>query len=511
VVARELAERGAKVLVLEVGARPDPHAIPTARPDWEQRIDAYTPGDPRRDRIVYGPGLDPKFEISRYKGVGGSTMHYEGFCTRVHPADLRRRSELGLGADWPLAYTDLAPLYDRVEARLGISGVLDNPFDPPRKPYPNPAIAMSCAVARVKRGCDALGLHACHAPLAILSRPAPERGDCNFCGGCWAGCMRGAISNAWQAYLRGAEGKGLEIRTGAMVTRVLVREDGKTVEGVEYLDDDGALQRRRARVVALCGNAVETPRLLLRSARPDHPDGLANGSGAVGRYFSLHTVVSAVGLLAERVDAYKGPNINGMVQDFYDHRAGRGFAGGYVVALRNAELGPLNFEFRHARPRGLFGKDLLRFMDERFGHSVTIDAYGEFFATVHDRVTLDPEVKDSFGLAAPRIDIRLRGNEHAMLDHMEKTLREILDACGAEDPTVRERGFLKTNLMGSCRMGSDPKQSVADAFGETHDVANLFIADGSLLPTSTPSNPTLTLQALATRVSDRIAERLRQG
>jgi len=509
VVARELTGRGASVVVLDVGERPDRSAIPTALPDWEQRVGAFTPGDSKRDRIVYGPGVEPDFEVSRYKGIGGSTMHYEGFCSRVHPADLRRATRVGVGVDWPLAYSDLAPLYDRVEARLGLSGALDNPFDPPRGPYPNPAIPMSCAVKNMKRGCDALGLHACHAPLAILSRRTPERGDCNFCGGCWAGCMRGAISNAWQAYLRDAEEGGAEIRTGSMVTRILVHEDGKRAVGVEYLDASGELQHQPAKVVAVCANAVETPRLLLRSERADHPDGLANGSGLVGRHFSLHTVVSVVGFLDERVDAYKGPNINGMVQDFYEHRDDRGFAGGYVVALRNAELGPVNFEIRHVRPRGLFGKDLLRFMDERFGHSVTIDAYGESFSTADDRVTLDPKVKDSFGLAAPRIDVRLRENEHAMLDHMEKSLREILEATGATDVVAREKGMLKTHLMGTCRMGADPTNSVTDSFGESHEVANLFIADGSLFPSSTPSNPTLTIQALATRASDRIAERLK--
>jgi len=511
VVADALVAAGASVLVLEVGGRPNRSAIPTASPDWEHRVTDFTPMNRRRDRIVLGPGLDPDFFISRFKGLGGSTMHYEGFCTRVHPSDLRRRSEVGLGADWPLRYEELVPLYDRVEARLGLSGALDNPFDPPRRPYPNPAIAMSCAVQHMKRASESLGLHPCHAPMAILSRPSGDQNSCNFCGGCWAGCMRSAISNAWQAYLKRAEGQGATLRTDAMVTRVIAREDGKHVDGVEYLDADGALHRVHARVVALCGNAIETPRLLLGSARPDHPDGLANGSGLVGRYFSLHTVVSLAGLLDERVDAYKGPNINGMLQDFYDHQQDRSFAGGYVIALRNAEMGPLHFELRYARPQRLFGAELLRMMEEKFGHSVTVDAYGEFFATKDDRVTLDAEEKDPFGLPLPRIDIALRENEHAMLDHMEASLRDIIGAAGIANPEVREKGLLRTHLMGTCRMGRDAKESVTDPFGETHDVANLFVADGSLFPGTTPSNPTLTIQALATRVAGRIAERLKQS
>lgn len=510
VVAQELAERGLRVVVLEVGQRADRSRISTPRPDWEQHIGDFTPGDPARDRVSLAPECDPTFHLNRFKGVGGSTMHYEGFCTRVHPDDLRRRTQLGLGADWPIGYDTLAPLYDEVEKMLGLSGRLDNPFDPPRAPYPNPALEMSCAVQRVKKGCDALGLHAAHAPMAILSRPGSGRGACNFCGGCWAGCFQGAISNAAQTYVPRALAKGAELRTGCMATRVVLAKDGKTVAGVEYLDGRQALHLQKARAVAICGNAVETARLLLLSRRPDHPDGLANGSGLVGRYFTGHTRVSLQALFAERVDAYKGPNINGMVQDFYDHADGRGFAGGYVIALRNAELGPLAFYERWARPGARMGRELLTFMDREFGHSVSISAYGEHFATADDRVTLDPNEKDPFGLPIPRISIRRRDNEHAMQRHMERTLRAILDAAGGREIALRdEPEIMGTHLMGTCRMGENPLTSVTDSFGETHDVKNLFVADGSLFPSTTPSNPTLTIQALATRVARRIAERAR--
>jgi choline dehydrogenase-like flavoprotein len=512
VVAKELAERGLRVVVLEVGEHADRSRIPTPRHDWEHRLGDFTPGDPGRDRVTFAAESDPTFRLSRFKGVGGSTMHYEGFCTRMHPDDLRRRTKVGVGADWPIAYDTLAPLYDRVEKTLGLSGRLDNPFDPPRGPYPNPALEMSCAVKRVKKGCDALGLHAAHAPTAILSQPSSGRSACNFCGGCWSGCFMGAISNAAQTYVPRALEKGAELRTGCMSTRVVVASNGKTVEGVEYLDERGALQLQKARAVAICGNAVETARLLLLSQRPDHPDGLANGSGLIGRYFTGHTRVSLQCLFAERVDAYKGPNINGMVQDFYDHADERDFAGGYIIALRNAELGPLSFYHHWARRRGLMGRELVSFMEQQFGHSVSISAYGEHFATDEDRVTLDPDEKDPFGLPVPRISIQRRENERAMEQHMAQTLRAILDAAGAHEVTLRdEPEIMGTHLLGTCRMGEDPATSVTDPYGETHEVKNLFVADGSLFPSSTPSNPTLTIQALATRVARRIAERALQA
>lgn len=516
VLARELSLQGLSVVVLEVGPWLDRSRIPTDSAQWELRTQQYFYADDsteqlRRDRVTYAASSDPSFKLSRVKAAGGATMHYEGFCARPHPGDLRRKSQTGLAVDWPLSFEELVPHYDRVEAMLGVSGRLDNPFEPPRAPYPNPAIEMSCAVKRVKKGCDALGLHAAHAPMAILSRATNNRAPCNFCGGCWSGCFMGAISNMAQTYLPAAQKTGAEIRTGAMATRVVVTKNGKRAAGIEYFDADNNLQFQPAKIVALCGNAVETPRLLLMSARSDHPDGLANSSGSVGRYFSCHTIASANGFFNERIDAYKGPNINGMVQDYYDHDDKRDFAGGYVIALRNAEGGPLRFYKKYAAPKNLFGSDLIAFVDNQFGRSASISAYGEHFATEADRITLDPQEKDTYGLPIPQLNINLHANEHTMLRHMKKTVFDILEAAGARDiGEALAPGFLGTHLMGTCRMGTDPSTSVTDPYGKCHDIDNLYIADGSIFPTSTAGNPTITIQALATRVAQRIGETRRR-
>ncbi len=507
VLARELALKGLKVVVLEAGQRLDRSRIPTNLPHWELRPDQYFSSnnvdeDAQRDRVTYAPDSDPSFVLSRVKAVGGSTMHYEGFCARPHPGDLKRNSLTGLAVDWPIPFSELTPHFERVEAMLGVSGKLDNRFEPPRGPYPNPAIEMSCAVKRVKKGCDALGLNAAHAPMAILSRATNTRAPCNFCGGCWSGCFMGAISNMAQTYLPEAEKSGAIIRIGVMATRVMLAKDGKRVTGIEYFDESKNLQFQRAKVVALCCNAVETPRLLLMSARYDHPNGLANSSGLVGKNFSCHTVVSARGLFEERIDAYKGPNINGMVQDYYDHDDKRDFAGGYILALRNAEGGPVRFYDKMAAPKNLFGKELVEYIEKNFGHSVAISAYGEHFATERDQISLDPAVKDTFGLPVPRIKINIHDNDRTMLHHMKQTVHDVLSAAGAND--IHEAlapGFLGTHLLGTCRMGANPNSSVTDAYGETHDISGLYIADGSLFPTSTAGNPTIVIQALATRVA----------
>ena len=503
VVAATLAAAGRRVVVLESGLPTRPERIPTIRDDWEHHLFDFFPRGDGSGRLAYATDNEPGFRVSRFKGVGGSTMHFEGFYIRVHPGDLRRHTELGLAADWPVSYDTLAPFYDRVETRLGVSGRLDNPFDPPRSPYPNPAIAMSCAVQRMKAGCDTLGLHAAHAPVAIISRPDGDRGACNFCGGCWTGCLHGAISNAAQTYLVDARAAGAELRTRASATRLVLDRSGRRVAGVEYLDGNGALHLQPAHQVVLCGNAVETPRLLLMSARHDHPDGLANATGLVGRYFSAHVTASVSATFDERVDAHKGPNINGMVQDFWDHDDARDFAGGYVIALRNAELGPYFLYRRRFIGQPLFGAALLDTLADTFGHTATISAYGEHFAAADDRVDLHPDRKDTLGLPVPRIRIRHRENERAMYAHMREQLLAIVDAAGGQDPEVAASSrALGTHLMGTCRMGTDPTNSVVDASGRTHEVDNLYIADGSLFPTSTPSNPTLTIQAMALRIAE---------
>ncbi len=511
VLAKELAERNLSVVVLDAGPWVRREDIPTSRFDWELHLSDFHPSDENRDRITVAQDSDP-FRISRFKGIGGSTMRWEGFSTRMRPDDLRRKTICGVGADWPLEYAELEHHYDRVERVLGVAGTPDSRFDPPRGPYPNPPFEFSCAVERVKAGCDKLGLHTAHAPMAILTQPTATRMPCNYCGGCWHGCFMGALSNMGQTYVPLAERAGAEIRAGCTAARVVMERSGKRAKGVEYFDEAGEVHMQPARAIAICGNGVETPRLLLLSATSDHPDGLANGSGLVGHYFSGHTLVKAYGLFEQRVDAYRGPNIGGMVQDFYDHDDSRDFIGGYLIALRNGEGGPLRFYQRWAGNSGIFGEKLIRSMNETFGHSVNISAYGEQLPHEGNQVSLDDEVTDSFGLPVPRVRTVLRGNEKRMQAHMGSTLHSILRAAGAYDIGVEMYdSIMGTHLLGTCRMGEDPKTSVTNPFGRTHDVNNLFIADGSLFPCGTPANPTLTIQALATRVAQGMARQFERG
>lgn len=505
VLAKELSEAGFKVVVLEVGDFVKRDDIPTSLPDWELHYGKFHPQNYKRDRTSLDESSN-KIRISRFKGVGGSTMHYEGFCTRMEPDDFIRYKQYKFGADWPIKHQQLIPHYNKVEKTLGLSGSLDNPFTHRKNPYPNPAVEFSCAVQKIKAGAHKLGLHVAHAPLAIITRSAPGRAPCNFCGGCWFGCAMGAISNMGQTYIPLALKAACEIRTNSMACRIVLKKNGKEVKGVEYYDQYKNLHLQKCKILAIAGNAIETARLLLLSAINDHPNGIANSSGLVGKNFMGHTLVTGRALLETRVNAWGGPNINGMVQDFYHANPEKyGYVGGYSIALRNAELGPVSFYNHWAQPQKFYGKKLMDYMNDNFGHSISISAYGETFPHEDNQVDLDPEIKDTFGLAIPRVRTQLKENDNKMQRHMGKTLKSILEASNAKNIDIKaDKMVMGTHLMGTARMGLDPKTSVTNPFGQTHDIKNLYIADGSLFPTATPSSPTLTIQALAGRVAEGI-------
>jgi choline dehydrogenase-like flavoprotein len=507
-VARELSQAGVRTVIFESGKALDRSKIPTDRDDWELKRGSFF--ESGNDGIL--SESSEGFKLKSLKVVGGSTMHYEGFSPRMHADDWKRKSQFDVGADWPLKYADIEPLYEQVEQFLGVSGNNDNLFGPKRGPYSMPAVPMSASVRAMARAAAKAGLHPSHAPLAILSKPASGlRKGCNSCGTCWEGCFVGAISNAAQTYLPAAERNGAELRQGSTVTQVVLRKGSSTVDFVEFLDAQANLHRQKARAVVLCGNAIESARLLLLSSQSGFPEGLANSSGLVGRNFMGHLLVSGSGVLRDRVNGYAGPNVNGMLQDFYRSDAKRNFIGGYTVVLRNGQLGPYTSYVQWFKKSALFGRELYEQMDARFGHTVEIAAFGEQLPFVENKVILDSAKKDRHGLALAKVQNTLSENDRKLMGHAASTLKTILEAAQASEIRVHESPqVLGTHLMGTTRMGIDPTTSVTDSYGQTHDVANLFVADGGLFPTSTPANPTLTIQVLATRAASRLLKRMKQ-
>lgn len=512
VVAKELAEAGFSVVVIEAGKRFNPYTdYPTDRIDFELRADkVFDPDDNRRDLYtVTGPKW---FVLNSAKGVGGSTLKYVGCSPRFHESDFRVRTEDGLGEDWPISYKDLEPFYTRVEYELGVSGPNGseaNPYDPPRsKPFPTPAHRFNLASMTIKRGADKLGLHLVREPLAIPTTEWNGRPACINAGTCIRGCAITAKSSMDVTYLRKAEKTGrAEIRSQCMARQVTVTRDGKA-RGVVYFDNEGREHEIQARAIVLAGNAIETPRLLLLSKSGRFPDGLANSNRLVGKYFMEHLAVFAHGLFPERIDPWRGTPTGGMIQDYYSTKKTNTFARGWTIYVSCNEHWPLSV----AKQVPGWGEEHKLRTKQLFAHYVGLASVGEQLPDVRNQVTLDPNVKDQFGLPVPRLTIELGRNDREMVKAIQISFNEILEASGSIEILNNEiRPGNSCHYLGTCRMGLNPKNSVVDKWGRTHDVPNLFIADGSVFVTGAAVNPALTISALATRTASYIIKLFKRG
>jgi choline dehydrogenase-like flavoprotein len=512
VIAKELGEAGLEVIVLEVGKRYDPYYdYPTHAIDFEIRAgNVFAPKDWRRD--LYTSGTSMPYLYNRVKGLGGATLAYHAMSPRLHESDFRVRSEDGIADDWPITYADLEPYYTKVEYELGVSGpdgADGNPFDAPRsKPFPTPPHDLNLASRMIKRGADKLGLHLVREPLAIPTQDWNGRPACIHAGTCRLGCKISAKSSVDVTYIPKAVRTGkVDIRTECMAREITVGPDGKA-RSVIYFDPQGLEKEVAGRVIVAAGNAVETPRLLLLSKSALFPDGLANSNGLVGKYFAEHLSVFSYGIFDERLDPWRGVPTGGVMQDFYETRAENGFARGWVISVENEPQWPLVT----AQTIPGWGAEHKARMKQVFGHRVGLASDGEQMPVEHNKVSLDPSVRDNYGLPVPRITNTLVDNDGAMIKAIELRLREILEAAGAKEIHVEKfRPGSSSHYLGTCRMGNDPKKSVVDPWCRTHEVSNLFIGDGSVWVTVGAVNPALTISAIATRTAEGIIEAFRRG
>jgi choline dehydrogenase-like flavoprotein len=500
VVTKELAEAGLSVIVLEAGKRFYPEDYATDQADFALR-NTLSP-DPRRDLYTW---VGPQFRYFRVKGVGGSTLAYLAVTPRFHASDFRTRSEDGVGDDWPITYNDLEPYYSRVEYELGVSGpsgIEANPFDPPRsRPFPTPPHPLNRAGHLFKRAAEKLGWHLVSPAVAIPTRDWEGRPACIGAGTCRLGCRIRAKSSIDVTYVPKAEATGrVQIRPQCMVREVTIGPDGQA-RTVVYFDAEGQEHAIAGRVIVLAANAVETARLLLLSRSGRFPNGLANSSGLVGKYFMEHLAVVASGVVSERVNPWEGIPAGGIIQDFYATDSKRGFARGWTIEVNHDMHWPVSI----ARLVPGWGSAHKARVQDLFGHLVSVATVGEQLPDRRNEVTLDPTVKDCFGLPVPRIQNGPYENDRAMIQAMHIRLKDLLVATGAGeiwDPEYRPGG--SAHYLGTCRMGRDPDTSVVDPWCRAHDVPNLFIADGSVFVTGAAVNPALTIMALATRTAEGI-------
>jgi choline dehydrogenase-like flavoprotein len=431
--------------------------------------------------------------------------------------DFAERSRVGAVAgaelaDWPITYEELEPYYTRVDWEVGVSGT-PGPFDPPRsRPYPMPPLPVKSSGVLLERGARKLGLHPQPAPMAILSQPHDGRSACMQCGYCMGyGCEFGAKSSTLAAMIPKAIATGrCELRTEATAFRVETDAGGRAT-GVAYWDREGRERRQRARAVVLAANGAETPRLLLLSTSSHHPHGLANSSGLVGKYLMFNAYASVLGTFEHPLNEYKGPQVTRVIHDFYDSDPKRGFYGGGGIDARFSP-GPIGYALGGLPPgTPQWGPEYKRALHELFTRTVEVASHTTSLPVATNSISLDPKVKDKFGRPAIRMTYRDHPDDIKMVRFLQDRSREILHAAGATrvwgDPA--EESAITAHLLGTARMGNDPRTSVIDKYHRAHDVGNLFICDGSSLVTSGRGQPTMTIQALAFRAAEHIGRMAR--
>ena len=508
-VCASLGERGASVVCLEQGDWVDRSQLPKSHVDWEVRGRRYWAANPnvRRwpaDYPVGSEGENP-VDIYMYNAVGGSTIGFAGNYWRMAPSDFRVRTLDSAAVDWPLSYEDLAPYYSQNESIVGVAGLANDPCGPPRDALPVPPAPLGRPGELLMEAYEKLGWYWWPTEQAITTSAYSGRPACDNRGWCTFGCPQASLSTADVTYWPLALKAGVELRTGARVREVVTDSRGRAA-GALYYDRDGRLRTARAKVVVVACGGLGTPRLLLMSTSPQHPDGLANSSGLVGRNLMTHVQSFAVGLFAEQVEGWQG-TWGGTVstRQFYETDPARRYVRGFIMSGCRG-WSPLNLALQVAP----WGSGHHSAVDERINHEVVMYLCGEDLPEDSNRVELDWEHQDQFGLPGARTHYTLGENSRRLGTDMIAHAHQVLDAAGAE--SVRDFGLSPIwgwHLLGTARMGDDPQSSVVGAFNLAHDVTNLFVVDGSSMPTSAAVNPTATIQALALRAADHIWNRRR--
>lgn len=506
--AWRLATGGLRVTCLEQGGWVDSSRYPTRSPAWEVvRQHEWSPNPNVRGLPTDYPVDDGESPIQplMFNGVGGSTIMWSAHFPRFHPCDFRVRSLDGVADDWPLTYAELEPYYDLNDRMVGVAGIAGDPANPPRSPRQTPPAPLGRGGRRLADAFDRLGWHWWPSDIAINTRPYGDgRGACNNCGPCELGCVHEAKATSAVTYWPPALAAGALLRTNARVRAITVDGQGRAT-GAVWVDPDGAEHHERARAVVLAANGIGTPRLLLASASARHPDGLANSSGIVGRRLMHHPIAFAIGVFDEPMEGHKGITACTILsQEFYETDPARDFVRGYELQVTRSH-GPVITALGGFGHGVVWGADHHRRFAEVFDHTVGIAVTSEDLPEEANAVTLHPELVDASGVPVPRLRYRVDDNARRMLDHGLDRSEEVLREAGAREvvrvPLMAAAGF---HLMGTARMGDDPARSVVDRWGQAHDVANLFVVDGSVFVTSAAVNPTPTIQALALRTADRI-------
>ena len=549
ILAAELGKAGMKVIGLERGPR---LATEDFTPHDELRFFQRQDLRPniRRQPVTWRPNANvratPLPVLNYGNQAGGGTVHYGSVSWRFHEDDFRARSHTierygapvipldSSLADWPLSHADLEPYYDRAEYELGVSGKAGNlqgnkidggnVFEAPRRrDYPLPPLQDDQSGVVFRGAAKKLGHHPFPTPRAILSEDYNGRPGCTYCGFCQAfGCHVGAKSSILVTKLPEADATGnFKLVTGGMCYRVNSDNSGR-VTGVAYYGPDGSDNTVEAELVILSPFIYDNTRLLLLSKTDRFPSGLANSSGEVGKHLMAHMMPNVFVAFDDRyVNVFMGPSaqkhtIDDFNADNFDHHGVNFIRGSQIsIGTINLQGGPIGATTMNP-PSGIprWGAAYRDFLATYFARCAAMVAQTENLPYADQTIDLDPNVRDQWGLPAPRLtyDWR-RPNELARVEFMVQKMEELGRAMGATHiwRSPLGPGAPGAHHEGGTRMGNDPKTSVVNRYGQSWDIPNLFIIGSSTFPSMSGFNPTLTIQALAYMSADAIVNRYRKN
>jgi choline dehydrogenase-like flavoprotein len=467
-----------------------------------------------------------RFRWFRSRIVGGRTNHWGRIALRFAPVDFRGRSTDGMGDDWPITYEELAPYYDKVESYIGVFGTKENVASAPDGVFLSPP-PPRCTETLVKKACDKVNVLCIPSRMAIITRPLNGRLACHYCGQCGRGCLTASNFSSSQVMIPPAEATGrFTLITNAMAREIVVGKDGRA-EAVSYIDKPSRTEKRvHAKGFVLAASACESARLLLNSRSSLFPDGLANSSGAVGRYL-MDTVGSAgAGYFPqlERMPAHNHDGVGGMhmYMPWWKFDRKNEFLRGYHIEFYGGRGMPGVGEFDDVCDyfEG-YGVGLKQRCRSMYGTFIGFEGRGEMIANENCYCDIDPDTVDQWGIPVLRFHWKWDENDIKMAKDMQETFRAIVEAgggiyrtkavpAGARPYGIADGGVI-IHELGTARMGNNPKTSVLNKYCQAHEVQNLFVTDAASFVTNPDKNPTLTIMALTWRASEYFLQQAKKG
>jgi len=514
ILSHSLAKRGHDVVILEAGPRFDK----------EERVDRLKtqirpePGDNEiwdmgGERDAYSASGAHSWPVNqrRVKGVGGTSLHWGAVVPRLFEKDFEMQSRYGIGRDWPISYEDLRPYYARAEQEIGVAGNEDAPYQPPREePFPMEPFGKSRPRELFETAGEAVDITVQDMPMAI-NNGEYDRDECQGYGTCQFVCPSGGKYSA-DVHVKKAESEGATVLTEVPVQRLEHGPDGEAITEAVYRTPEGETYRQTADVFVAAAGAYETPRLLLLSDSDQYPDGLANSSGTLGKYFMGHPPTGVQGYLPEEttLPGAFGPQVTTAIHQFYDDNPPEN---GCVNIFPLNAIGPSPATI--AMTQDGIGDELLKTVNNQYGSLLGFSMSVEMLPREDNRITLDESTTDNHG--NPVLDVQVEPGEYALKGQktgieaatslIEELGGNVVYADGTmtaehdELPPLGKGGY---HPMGGTRMGEDPNESVVDPNLRTHDLENLYITSGGVFVTAGASNPTLTIMALSLKAADHI-------